>query len=98
MRSRYSAFVKKMGKYLVETHDPSTRAPDLAHSLQGTFDEVTWLGLEVLETEEGGKKDRKGKVRFRAHYASGDSEQFMEEYSEFVKKKKRWFYVGPIGT
>ena len=96
MRSRYSAFVKKNIHYLIETHEPSTRALDLKESLKSTFESLEWLNLSILSTEAGLKNDREGKVHFKAQYLSNGQVNTLEENSQFIKKKKRWYYVNSI--
>lgn len=85
MRSRYSAFVKQLNTYLLNTWHPSTRPMSL-----DLADSPDWLKLQVLSSEESGNK---GKVHFRAFYKEGSDVGFMEEHSDFIFEQGCWLYV-----
>ncbi|MCG8670792.1 MAG: YchJ family protein [Pseudomonadales bacterium] len=99
MRSRYCAFVKKLTPYLLNTRHPSKRHLDSASSLQQTFASTQWLGLQILTTEQGLKKDSEGFVSFAASFSESNSNanqqqpQVLEERSRFLKEGDQWYYV-----
>jgi SEC-C motif-containing protein len=87
MRSRYSAFVLKLGTYLLATWHPDTRpaALDLA------TDNTKWLELEVKK-HRSESADR-ATVEFVAHYKIAGRAGYLHEVSRFVREGGSWFYV-----
>ena len=86
MRSRYSAFVRGLADYLMDTWHPSTRPPSLDFE-RG----LRWLGLEVKRHEQQGE-DR-AIVEFVARSKLGGRAHRLHETSRFVREDGRWFYV-----
>lgn len=93
MRSRYTAHVLGHRDHLLRTWHPRTRPDD--GDLDGS-PVVTWAGLTVLETRDGGPGDETGVVVFVARYRAGESDEVMRETSWFERRARRWFYVGPL--
>lgn len=93
MRSRYSAFVKKQGNYLIETRHPTKRSLDSLAQLQQTFANTQWTGLKVLSTEKGLAADNSGHVSFAASFVEQDNEDTLYERSLFKKEGDQWYYV-----
>lgn len=85
MRSRYSAYVKRLPHYLEATWHSSTRPAflDLA-------DSPNWLKLQVISSSV---EATTGQVHFRAFYREGNDVGFMEELSDFVQENDKWYYV-----
>ncbi|CAM5589183.1 YchJ family protein [Streptomyces pilosus] len=84
MRSRYSAFVRQDGAYLLRTWHPRTRPERI------DFDPGTrWTGLEILETGAGSAFHETGTVTFRASYRGGS----LHERSRFERVGGAWVYV-----
>lgn len=88
MRSRYSAYVVGDLDYVFRTWHPRTRPEHVAPSPV-----VTWTGLQVLRTVEGGPSDDKGLVEFVARFRTGDGDHEMHEASRFERRGGRWVYV-----
>ncbi len=86
MRARYSAYAVGDLDYIWQTWHPRTRPPELAGGL-------TWTGLQILDTVDGGPGDQSGEVEFRAHYRDGDRTGALHERSRFAVRARRWFYV-----
>ncbi len=87
MRSRYSACVRGLGSYLLDTWHPSTR-PEAPLA----FDPGTqWLGLDVKQHSPQGA-DR-AEVEFVARSRTHGRAQRLHERSQFVREQGRWFYV-----
>ena len=85
MRSRYSAFALEDRDYLLETWHPDLRPTQLS------FDSgIRWLGLEIMESEEHGKK---ALVEFEASLLLQGEVSAMHERSEFVLQQGRWLYT-----
>lgn len=84
MRSRYSAFVKGEGAYLLRTWHPRTRPArlDLDPGMR-------WTGLEILDATDGSAFHTTGMVTFRASYRGGS----LHERSRFERVDGAWVYV-----
>lgn len=88
MRSRYAAFAVGAGDYLARTWHPAHRPGDLALD-----PDLTWTGLEVLDTRAGGPDDDQGEVEFRASWRRGRERGVLHERSRFIRRGGRWVYV-----
>jgi SEC-C motif-containing protein len=89
MRSRYSAFVKRLPRYLVDTWSPADRPArlDLDHT-------VRWTGLQIVATAAGGVDDKSGTVEFIAGYQSPAGPGELHEVSRFGRDGAGWIYLG----
>lgn len=93
MRSRYAAYVRGKIDYLVETHDPETRAAmDVAGATRWARDTI-WAGLEIVATSAGGPDDETGVVEFVARGATRGKPFALHERSRFRRDEGRWVYV-----
>ena len=88
MRSRYSAFATGRLDHVFRTWHPRTRPDDLSPT-----PEVSWVGLKVLRTVDGGPLDDTGTVEFRATFRRADRAAVMHETSRFERRAGRWLYV-----
>ena len=98
MRSSYSAFVMKLGDYLLYTRHPSMRHLDSLQQLQESFKNTTWTGLKILSREQGSTKDNSGYVSFAASYqdtgtSGSTNDNTLVERSRFKKEGRQWYYV-----
>ena len=91
MRSRYSAFVKRLDGYLAWSWDPST-APESIRFRDGQ----RWTGLEVVSTDRGGPLDDHGEVEFIATYELDGRAGRLHERSRFVRHDGRWVYLDGV--
>ena len=96
MRSRYSAFAKTKTSYLKDTYWPKFQRNFDEASYHARAINATWLGLEIVEIENGGPTDTKGTVTFVATSMTHGSITKQREKSLFKKKADRWYYVEPI--
>lgn len=87
MRSRYTAYVKRKDRYLIETWHPSTRPTSL------NLEPTNWIGLKILLTKSGTENDETGWVKFVARYKINGKAFRMEELSYFQKENGVWYYV-----
>lgn len=94
MRSRYTAFVKANGDYLMKSQHSSTRRPEQKFDLVRWAMSVKWLRLEVLEVIDGEAEDDKGEVLFNAYYMERFRNRCLNEHSRFVKENGHWVYLG----
>ena len=92
MRSRYTAFTCGNVDYLMATLHPDRRQPGDRQELTKSINNTQWLGLTIIDTQQGKKNDTKGIVEFEAIYHTTEPGQ-LHERSRFVKQDGRWFYV-----
>ena len=88
MRSRYSANVLGLDRYLLDTWHESTR-PYSASTANGP----SWVGLRILVAKEQGAT---GKVHFQAIYRDRGEFGCLEEESNFVLEEGRWWYIDGV--
>ncbi len=86
MRSRYSAYVLKLSRYLLDTWHRDTRptAIDLAE------DTTQWLRLEIRRHEAA---DDAATVEFVARYKLNGRACRLHEISRFACQDARWYYL-----
>lgn len=88
MRSRYAAYARQEADYLLATWHPSTRPAS-----PGLDPGLTWLRLEVLDSQRGASGDDDSEVEFRAHYRRGRVLGSLHERSRFTRRGGRWLYL-----
>jgi len=93
MASRYVAYATGAIDYLLETHDPKTRAQADRKATEEWSKSAEWRGLEILSTERGGPDDDAGQVEFIARYAIDGVEHAHRERSQFRRLDKRWYFI-----
>ncbi|WP_162473592.1 YchJ family protein [Vibrio coralliilyticus] len=91
MRSRYSAHVKHLVDYVVDTYHPSCNATEQREGIQQSI-ESDWCKLEVINTEAGSDKDE-GFVTFKAYFKEDNVQHCLEERSRFVRENGLWYYI-----
>lgn len=87
MRSRYSAYVRRLTDYLLATWHPSTRPAVIESDPTG----LKWLGLE-LRRHDRVDADH-ATVEFVARSKLGGRAHRLHETSRFVREDDRWFYL-----
>jgi SEC-C motif domain protein len=92
MRSRYTAFATGQIGYLIATHHPETRGEVKREDVERFSQGSTWLGLEILSTEEGQAGDDQGFVEFVARYREPGGERVHHERSLFRRHQGKWFF------
>ena len=93
MKARYSAYVKGNIDFIKETHHPDFLKGMDWKETETWSNESEWLGLEILNLEEGGSEDEKGIVEFRASYKLKGKRVDHQEISEFKKLDKKWYFT-----
>ena len=93
MRARYTSYV---------TGDVAFLKASATKSVQEEFDEeaskawsasAEWHGLEIIKTEGGTKRHKKGVVEFRALYTANGEFCNHHEVSNFVKEEDGWKFA-----
>ena len=90
MRARYSAYVLGDVAFLHKSWSRATRPPK---KLLAAETGQTWLGLDILQTLQGGAGDETGVVEFVAHYQTETGKASLREVSRFRRENGRWVYV-----
>ena len=90
MRSRYTAYALGLPDHLFRTWHPRTRP----EQVRGVPD-LTWQGLTVRRTTDGGQADDTGLVEFEARWRSTSTGEqgVLIECSRFERRRGRWVYV-----
>jgi SEC-C motif domain protein len=88
MRSRYSAYVLGLERYLLDTWHPDTRPNNLNLNEDAS---IKWLGLEVKHFENTSTST--ATVEFIARYKEGGKKaERLHEISQFVLTDT-WYYL-----
>ena len=99
MRSRYTAYVRGDVAHLARTLAPEHRAGFDAADVGAGMRQTQWLGLEILDTMDGGVEDRTGTVefvaRFKAQGQAGGQVRALHERSRFRRDEADggWVYI-----
>lgn len=95
MRSRYTAYARGDAAYLARTLAPEHRAGFDAADVGAGMRETRWLGLEILDTVDGGADDSTGIVEFVARFQAQGQTRALHERSRFRRDESdgRWVYV-----
>lgn len=87
MRSRYSAYVKGNGNYLVKSTVKENRYSDDVELIEEFSNNVEWLKLDVLDVYEN-------VVEFKAYYREGRAIKVLHERSKFEYEDDMLLYSG----
>ena len=93
MRARYTAHCLGKYQFLTDTTHPEFREDASADEIKEWSSMMTWEGLDIIETVEGGENDSTGEVKFCAHYSVQNVPQELREDAFFRKEGDEWFYV-----
>jgi SEC-C motif-containing protein len=96
MRSRYTAFTKGNGDYLMASHSVNTRELKDKKDLENWAKSVTWMHLDVLNTTDGKANDTQGTVEFKAFFVDHGKVDVIHENSSFRIENGKWVYVGVV--
>jgi SEC-C motif-containing protein len=93
MAARYVAYTRVAVDFLLDTHDPKTRAQADRKAIEAWAKSANWHGLEIVKTERGGAQDNDGIVEFIARYELDGAEHEHHENAEFRRIDGVWFFV-----
>lgn len=85
MRSRYSAYVKADGEYLVYSTLKENQFVEDVALIEEFSNSVEWLKLDILKTTPS-------IVEFKAYYRDQNGIQVLHEKSNFVQDNGIWKY------
>lgn len=86
MRSRYSAYVRGNGKYLVFSAIKENQFLEDIELIEEFSNSVRWLKLDVLMADSN-------TVEFKAYYKEKENIKVLHEKSNFIKEDDLWKYV-----
>lgn len=95
MRSRYTAYATGDVAYLQRTLAPEHRAGFDAADVSAGMNSTRWLGLEILDTKDGGESDDTGIVEFVARFQVKGQARALHERSRFRRDGTDggWVYI-----
>ncbi|MBI2519880.1 MAG: YchJ family protein [Bdellovibrio sp.] len=93
MRARYSAYCSCNVDYIKKTQHPKGSEDFDENATREWAQDSTWLGLQILETKNGGPQDQNGVVEFKAKYRHKNIEHTHHECSTFQKEDGVWYFV-----
>jgi len=93
MRARYSAYAKMETDFLFESLHPDHRDGYDEKQTRDWAAESEWEGLEILNTEDGGKEDVSGTVEFIADYTVKGEKNRHHELASFEKHDGTWYFT-----
>lgn len=94
MRSRYTAYARGDAAHLARTLAPEHRTGFDMADVSAGMKTTQWLGLEILDTVDGGENDSTGIVEFVARFQAQGQTRALHERSRFRRDAKDgWVYV-----
>lgn len=98
MRSRYSAYVLANVDYLILSWASKTcdRSVKTKKELKEWTESVTWVKLDILNSNNGQEKNINGTVEFKAFFYENGHLECIHENSFFERENKHWVYVDKI--
>jgi SEC-C motif-containing protein len=86
MRSRFSAYAVKEGKYIYETYGSNQKSKQSVRDIQSWADECIWIALVIHDVEPK-------VVEFSAFYIANNVLCELRERSNFIIEQDEWRYT-----
>ena len=96
MCSRYTAFAQANIDYLMRSHSIKTRSIKERKSIEKWAKSVNWMGLTIINTQDGEATDEIGYVEFKALYLENGKPEQIHEKSLFLRENGKWVYVSGV--
>ena len=93
MRTRYTSYVTGDVLFLKKSSTKEVQAEFNEEASKAWSQAAEWHGLEIIRTEGGTKRHKKGVVEFRALYTANDEFCNHHEVSQFVKEEDGWKFA-----
>lgn len=93
MRARYTAYTQVNMDFIERTHDPETKSDIDMEASREWAESTKWVGLEIIETQQGGVNDERGTVLFQATFETDEGPQHHHELSQFTKRDGAWYFT-----
>jgi SEC-C motif-containing protein len=92
LRSRYSAYAKKIVDYIVDTTHPDQQEPDSRKTVEKWAKNTEWQRLDIVACEAGEIGDDEGEIEFKAGYTEKGRRRKHHELAKFKKLEGRWYF------
>ncbi len=92
MRSRYTAFTQANVDYILQTIHPDKRDQHNKKTIQKWSEKSQWLGLDIVDVQDGGPDDEEGRVEFIARYMQKSGRVNHHELADFKKHEGKWYF------
>jgi SEC-C motif-containing protein len=92
MRSRYTAFTLANVDYLMRSHHSKSRPIRERQQILTWAKSVKWMGLTIINTQQGEPADTTGYVEFKAVFMENGKVSHIHENSFFEREKGLWVY------
>jgi SEC-C motif-containing protein len=93
MRARYTAYARVEIDFLLTSLHPDRREEHDADAVQQWAEDSEWLGLEILDTTDGGEDDDTGQVEFVCLYEHDGEEKRHHEDARFARVDGQWYFL-----
>jgi SEC-C motif-containing protein len=93
MRARYSAHVGVKVDFIFASTHPEHRQGLDRESTQNWAEKTTWLGLEIVDTAQGGAADDRGEVEFIARFREKEEIRVHHERAQFQRQDGHWYFT-----
>ena len=93
MRARYTSYVTGDVLFLKNSATKEVQDDFNEEASKAWSRAAEWHGLEIIRTEGGTKRHKKGVVEFRALYTANDEFCNHHEVSQFVKEEDGWKFA-----
>lgn len=96
MRARYAAYTKTEMNFIFESTDPEKRTGYDHDGTKAWAEQSEWLGLEIINTRQGGPDDTVGEVEFIARFKENGAHRTHHELAQFTRKDHRWYFTDGV--
>jgi SEC-C motif-containing protein len=97
LRARYTAFVQGKVDYIIQSHHSRTRHEVKREEIEDWSKNSEWIGLQVVQVENGKAEDDKSTIAFCARYKADDKVHDHWEQSYFEKEGGEWRFLDAKG-
>lgn len=98
LRARYTAFTRGDVDFILASHHSSTRDSVKREEIEEWSKQSEWLGLKIVQVEDGKAEDESGTIVFGAQYKSEGKTHEHWEKSTFEKDKGIWKFLDAQGV
>ncbi len=98
MRARFSAYAKVETDFLLKSLHPDHRKDHNDDQTRDWAANSIWEGLEIVNTENGGKDDASGTVEFIAYYTAKGEKNRHHERASFIKHDDTWYFTDGVAV
>jgi SEC-C motif-containing protein len=93
MRARYTAYTRAETDFIFSTTHANHREGYDHAGTKAWAEKSEWLGLEIIDTRQGGAADPAGEVEFIARYREEGTLQAHHELGHFKREGEAWYFT-----